>query len=108
MTGASPHVPLSHSARKGSRCHDPSITPITVASGGGNDTRTDEKALPEHGLVALLGKEGRGLISLARDALHETSGLVHEMHAQLHTKNTADVRNSSSNWPRPWPAWNRP
>jgi len=69
-----------------------SITPITAASGGGNDTRTDEKALPEHGLVALLGKEGRGLISLARDALHETSGLVHEMHAQLHAKNTADDR----------------
>jgi len=69
-----------------------SITPITAASGGGNDTRTDEKALPEHGLVALLGKEGRGLISLACDALDETSGLVHEMHAQLHAKNTADDR----------------
>ena len=69
-----------------------SITPITAASGGDNGTRTDEKAPPEHGLFALLGKEGRGLISLARDALHETSGLVHEMHAQLHAKNTADDR----------------
>jgi hypothetical protein len=44
--------------------------------------------LPEHGLFALLGKEGRGLISLACDALHETADLVHEMHA----KNTADDR----------------
>jgi hypothetical protein len=69
-----------------------SITPITAASGGDNSTRTDDKALPEHGLSVLRGKEGRGLISLACDALGETFHLAHEMHAQLYAKDPADDR----------------
>jgi hypothetical protein len=69
-----------------------SITPITAASDGGNSTRTEEKAPPEHGLFLLRGKEGRGLIGLALDALHETSELAHDLHAQLYAKDPADDR----------------
>jgi hypothetical protein len=69
-----------------------SITPITAASGGDNSTRTDDKAQPEHGLFVLRGKEGKGLISLACDALGETFSLAHEMHAQLYAKDPADDR----------------
>jgi hypothetical protein len=69
-----------------------SITPITAATGGDKPTRADEKALPGHGLSVLRGKEGRGLISLACDALGETFNLVHEMHAQLYAKDPADDR----------------
>jgi hypothetical protein len=48
-----------------------SITPITAAGKDGDtDKRASEKGHPEHGLAALRGKEGRGLISLACDALH--------------------------------------
>ena len=69
-----------------------SITPITAAGNGDTAKRTEEKAGPEHGLFVLRGKEGRGLISLACDALHETSDLAHEMHAQLYAKDPADDR----------------
>ena len=69
-----------------------SITPITAASGGDNSTRTDDKALPEHGLSVLRGKEGRGLISLACDALGEVFNLAHEMHARLYAQDPADDR----------------
>jgi hypothetical protein len=69
-----------------------SITPITAASGGDTGTRTGEKASPEHGLFVLRGKEGKGLISLACDALGETFNLAHEMHAQLYATDPADDR----------------
>ena len=69
-----------------------SITPITAASGGDNDTRTDEKTLPEHGLFVLRGREGKGLISLACDALGETFTLAHEMHARLYATDPAGDR----------------
>jgi hypothetical protein len=70
-----------------------SITPITAAGKDGDtDNRTGEKASPEHGLAALRGKEGRGLISLACDALHEASDLAHDMHAQLYAKDPANDR----------------
>jgi hypothetical protein len=69
-----------------------SITPITAANDGDNDKRTNEKASPEHGLFLLRGKEGRGLISLACDALGETSSLAYELHAQLYAKEPADDR----------------
>jgi hypothetical protein len=69
-----------------------SITPITAASGGDTAKRTDEKVLPEHGLFVLRGKEGKGLISLACDALGETFNLAHEMHAQLYATDPADDR----------------
>ena len=70
-----------------------SITPITAASGGDNNgPRTEEKAGPEHGLFVLRGREGRGLISLACDALGETFNLAHEMHSQLYAKDPAADR----------------
>ena len=69
-----------------------SITPITAASSGDTDQRTDEKARPEHGLAVLRDKEGRGLISLACDAVYETSKLASEMHAQLYATDPADYR----------------
>jgi hypothetical protein len=70
-----------------------SITPITGASNGADTTTsTGEEARPGHGLAALRQKEGRGLISLACDALAETSDLTHEMHAQLYAKDPADDR----------------
>jgi hypothetical protein len=70
-----------------------SITPITAAGKDGDtDKRASEKVPPEHGLAALRGKEGRGLVSLACDALHEVSDLAHEMHAQLYAKDPADDR----------------
>jgi hypothetical protein len=70
-----------------------SITPIAAAGKDGDtDKRTGKKASPEHGLAVLRGKEGRGLISLACDALHEASDLAHEMHAQLYAKDLADDR----------------
>ena len=54
-----------------------SITPITAAGkSGDNGPRTEEKAGPEHGLFVLRGREGRGLISLACDALGETFNLA--------------------------------
>ena len=68
-----------------------SITPITAASNGG-DPPKDETARPGHGLAVLRHKEGRGLISLACDALHETSDLAHQMHAQLYAKDPAGDR----------------
>jgi hypothetical protein len=40
----------------------------------------------------LRDKEGRGLISLACDALHEVSDLAHDMHTQLYGKDPADDR----------------
>jgi hypothetical protein len=69
-----------------------SITPITAAGNGDTAKRTDEKAVAEYGLFVLRGKEGRGLISLACDALAETSDLAHEMHVQLYAKDPADDR----------------
>jgi hypothetical protein len=70
-----------------------SITPITAAGKDGNtDTRTGQKTPPEHGLSALRDKEGRGLISLVCDALHEVSDLTHEMHAQLYATDPAEDR----------------
>jgi hypothetical protein len=69
------------------------ITPIN-AVGNGDDTAksNDEKAMPEHGVAVLREREGRGLISLACDALGETFNLAHEMHAQLYAKEPADDR----------------
>ena len=70
-----------------------SITPITAAGkSGDNGPRTEEKAGPEHGLFVLRGREGRGLISLACDALGETFTLAHEMHARLYAKDPAEDR----------------
>jgi hypothetical protein len=70
-----------------------SITPITAASTGGElPADTGQKARPGHGLVVLRGKEGRGLISLACDALHEASDLAHEIHAQLYAQDPAGDR----------------
>jgi hypothetical protein len=67
------------------------ITPITAASNGDTSKATD-KAPPEHGISVLRDKEGRGLISLACDALHETSNLAYQMHAQLYANDPADDR----------------
>jgi hypothetical protein len=70
-----------------------SITPITAASNGGEPPDdTGNTARPGHGLAVLRHKEGHGLISLACDALHETSDLAHDMHAQLYAKDPADDR----------------
>ena len=70
-----------------------SITPITAASNGGEPHEDMGETLrPGHGLAVLRHKEGHGLISLACDALHETSDLAHEMHAQLYAKDPADDR----------------
>jgi hypothetical protein len=68
-----------------------SITPVT-AIGGDNAKRNGEKAAPEHGLVVLRGKEGRGLISLACDALSETYDLAIQMHTRLYGKDPAADR----------------
>jgi len=68
------------------------ITPITAASDGDSSPAKDEKAEPEHGVSVLRHKEGRGLISLACDALHETSDLAYQMHAQLYATDPADDR----------------
>jgi hypothetical protein len=68
-----------------------SITPITAASNGGEPPEgTGENACPPHGLAVLREREGRGLISLVCDALHEASDLAHEMHAQLYASDPAD------------------
>ena len=48
-----------------------------------NGTAT-EPAKREHGLAVLREKEARALISLAREALHETSDLTHEMHSLIY------------------------
>jgi hypothetical protein len=69
-----------------------SITPITAAGNSGTAKRNGEKAAPEHGLAVLRGKEGRGLISLACDALYETSNLASDMHAQLYATDPAADR----------------
>ena len=69
-----------------------SITPISAASNGDNHERIQEKAGSEHGLSVLRDKEGKGLISLACDALGETFNLAHEMHAQLYATDPADDR----------------
>jgi hypothetical protein len=70
-----------------------SITPISAASNGGEPSEdTGETARPAHGLAALRGKEGRALISLVCDALHEASDLAHEMHAQLYATESVDDR----------------
>jgi hypothetical protein len=70
-----------------------SITPITAAGKDGDtDKRASEKASPQRGLPVLRGKEGRGLISLACDALGETFDLAHDMHAQLYAKDPANDR----------------
>ena len=58
------------------------ITPITAASNG--DTTDKEPERPRHGLPALREREGRELISLGMDALHEASNLGHDMHAVLY------------------------
>ena len=68
------------------------ITPITAASDGDSGPAKDEKAEPEHGVSVLRHKEGRGLISLACDALGETFTLAHEMHARLYANDPADDR----------------
>ena len=70
-----------------------SITPITAVDNAGKSPEdTGEKARPGHGLSVLRDKEGRGLISLACDALTESSDLAHEMHAQLYAQDPADDR----------------
>ena len=66
------------------------ITPITAASTGDTDQRTDEKVPPERGLYVLRKREGHGLISLACDALYETSNLASQMHAQLYATDPAE------------------
>jgi hypothetical protein len=69
------------------------ITPITATSNDGdNGKREDDKAPPEHGLAVLRDREGRGLISLACDALYEASNLAQEMHTQLYTTSPAEGR----------------
>jgi hypothetical protein len=69
-----------------------SITPISAGKNGDTSKRASQEAPPEHGLSVLRGKEGRGLISLACDALSEAFGLAHVMHAQLYAKDPADDR----------------
>jgi hypothetical protein len=69
------------------------ITPIDAAGRSGDTTkRMDDQALPVYGLFALRHKEGRGLISLVCDALHETSDLAHKIHDQLYAKDLVDYR----------------
>ena len=70
-----------------------SITPITAVDNAGKSPEdTGEKARPGHGLSVLRDKEGRGLISLACDALSETYDLAHDMHTQLYASDPADDR----------------
>jgi hypothetical protein len=69
-----------------------SITPITAAGKSGDTTHKDGQALPGYGLSKLRDREGRGLISLACDALVETRELAHEMHTRLYGKDPADDR----------------
>ena len=69
------------------------ITPITAASKDGDtDKPTENKVTPEHGLAVLRDREGQGLISLACEALYETSNLASEMHARLYPADPADDR----------------
>ena len=65
------------------------ITPITAGKGATADG-ADGKVPREHGLAVLREREGRGLISLACDALHETINLAHEIHAGLYADDPAD------------------
>jgi hypothetical protein len=58
------------------------ITPITAATNGADTNAEPER--PRHGLPALRAREGRELISLGMDALHEASNLGHDMHAVLY------------------------
>ncbi len=69
------------------------ITPITaVGKDGSRGSGTGEKTARKHGLAVLRGKEGRGLISLACDALYEASNLASEIHARLYVEDPADDR----------------
>jgi hypothetical protein len=58
------------------------ITPITAATNGADTNAEPER--PRHGLPALRAREGRELISLGMDALHEASNLGHDMHSVLY------------------------
>jgi hypothetical protein len=54
----------------------------TTAASNGSTTRTPDK--PEHGLIVLREKEAQGLISLACDAMSQTSSVIHDLHQALY------------------------
>jgi len=58
-----------------------SITPITAASDGGTTTKPSQR---DHGLAVLRASEAKGLISLACDALSQTSQIGHAMHSGIY------------------------
>jgi hypothetical protein len=56
-----------------------SSTPTTAADDGGTAS-----AQKEHPVAVLRREEGRGVITLASDALHATLDLVHHLHTALY------------------------
>jgi hypothetical protein len=54
----------------------------TTAASNGSKTSTPDK--PEHGLIVLREKEAQGLISLACDALSQTSSVIYDLHQALY------------------------
>jgi hypothetical protein len=57
---------------------------MTKTSAASNGSTTIESDKPEHGLMVLRDREARGLISLACDALAETSPVMHGLHQALY------------------------
>jgi hypothetical protein len=63
-----------------------STTTIKAVSNG----TTADPQEHEHGLAQLRAKESKALISMACDALHETSAVTHTMHGLIFDRNQAD------------------
>ena len=57
---------------------------MTKTSAASNGSTASEPDKPEHGLMVLREKEARGLISLACDALSQTSSVIHDLHQALY------------------------
>jgi hypothetical protein len=57
---------------------------MTKTSAASNGSTAREPDKPKHGLLVLREQETRGLISLACDALSQTSDVVHDLHQALY------------------------
>jgi hypothetical protein len=57
---------------------------MTKTSAASNGSTASEPDKPRHGLMVLREKETRGLISLACDALSQTSSVVYDLHQALY------------------------
>jgi hypothetical protein len=58
---------------------------MTKTSAASNGSKASEPDKPEHGLMVLRKKEARGLISLACDALSQTSDVIYDLHKALYS-----------------------